>query len=242
MTPRPYPDTPAPRAIEENIYRSIKAVILSGRLSPGTRLPETRIAPLFGVTRERLRKVLHRLGHEHLLRIVPNVGAVVPAPSLDRARELFDARRVLEAGIGACLCERITDDDIRRLERHVDEEEDIAAAGDRPRFILASSQFHQTLAGLLDNPLVSAQLDELLAKSALFSAFHDPEHGSACSCREHRRIVDSLARRDIADVHEAVVAHQSLIETRLRPVPPDAPRTDAVTALRAHLATEPIRP
>ena len=100
---------------EDEIYRVVKTIVLSAQLPPGTRLPEARIAPLFGVTRERLRKVLHRLGHEQTLQIVPNIGTVVPTPSLESARELFEARRVLESGICMRLCERVTERELDLL-------------------------------------------------------------------------------------------------------------------------------
>lgn len=225
---------------EDEIYRIIKDIVLSARLPPGTRLPETRIAPLFGVTRERLRKILHRLGHEHTLEVVPNIGTLVPKPSLELARELFEARRVLESGICMRLCEKITDADLCRLREHLDYEVQTARSGKRPDFIMASSQFHLLLAGLLGNALVTTRLESLMAKSALFSTFHDPRNVSACSCHEHLQIVDALAKRDVAAVYYATVAHLSLIETRLQPDKHDAQKVDVETVFRDYLAT--VRP
>lgn len=201
---------------EEEIYHVVKKVILSAQLPPGTRLPEARLAPLFGVTRERLRKVLHRLGHEQTLQIVPNIGTMVPTPSLDSARELFEARRVLEAGICMRLCEKITAAELEQLGEHLALERQIASSGLRPNFILTSSQFHLMLAKFLNNALVTAQLELLLAKSALFSTFHDPKNVSVCSCYEHQQIAEALEKRDMHAAYRATVSHLSLIETRLQ--------------------------
>ena len=201
---------------EEDIYHIVKKIILSAQLPPGTRLPEARLAPLFGVTRERLRKVLHRLGHEQTLQIVPNIGTVVPTPSLDSARELFEARRVLEAGICMRLCEKVTVHELEQLREHLALERRTANSGLRPNFIITSSQFHLLLAKFLSNALVTAQLELLLAKSALFSTFHDPKNVSMCSCYEHEQIFQALERRDIHAAYHATVSHLSLIETRLQ--------------------------
>ena len=73
---------------EASIHRVLSQVLLAGRLAPGTQLVETRLAAVFGVTRERVRKVLHRLGHERLLEIVPNRGCFVSSPTLAQAREI----------------------------------------------------------------------------------------------------------------------------------------------------------
>jgi DNA-binding GntR family transcriptional regulator len=201
---------------EDEIYRVVKTIVLSAQLPPGTRLPEARIAPLFGVTRERLRKVLHRLGHEQTLQIVPNIGTVVPTPSLESARELFEARRVLESGICMRLCERVTERELDQLRKHLTMERETASTGTRANFIVASSQFHLLLAKFLNNALVTAQLEFFLTKSALFSTFHDPENVATCSCHEHQQIVDALTRRDVSAAYYATVSHLSLIETRLQ--------------------------
>ena len=204
---------------EEDIYRIVKETILSAQLPPGTRLLEARLAPVFGVTRERLRKVLRRLGHENMLDIVPNIGTIVPTPSLEKARELFEARRTLESGICMRLCDRITEHEMNRIREHLAQERELANGSQRAAFILASSSFHVLLASFLDNELVSGQLDALLSKSALFSTFHDPRNVSMCACQEHQLIADALEKRDSQAAYHACVSHLSLIETRLQAAP-----------------------
>lgn len=200
---------------EAEVFEITKNVILSAQLPPGTKLPETRIAPLFGITRERLRKVFHRLGNDQLLDVKTNRGTAIPVPSLELARELFEARRTLEVGIGIRLAERLNKVDIARLREHLELEKKVASEQARPDFIVTSSNFHILLSELLNNSLITKQLEALIAKSALFSTFHDPNNVSACACAEHQLIVDALENGSIADVCHAIVSHLSLIETRL---------------------------
>ena len=211
---------------EDDIYRIVKDVILSAQVPPGTRLPEARLAPLFGVTRERLRKVLRRLGHEDVLEFVPNIGTIVPTPSLENARQLFEARRVLESGICVSLCERITDEEIERIEAHLREEQQLADAGPRSAFIMASHHFHVLLASFIGNSFINTQLESLLSKSTLFSTFHDPRNVAICSCHEHRQIATALGQRDVRAAHHAMVSHLSLIETRLQGFRGNVPKVD----------------
>jgi len=201
---------------EDDIYRIVKDIILSAQVPPGTRLPEARLAPLFGVTRERLRKVLRRLGHEDVLEFVPNIGTIVPTPSLENARQLFEARRVLESGICVSLCDRITDDELAQVEEHLREEQSLADTGPRSAFITTSSHFHVLLASFIDNTFINTQLESLLSKSTLLSTFHDPRNVSICTCHEHRQIAAALSQRDVRAAHHAMVSHLSLIETRLQ--------------------------
>jgi len=94
-------------ASEGEIYEAVLAALLDGRLPAGTPLREQHLAAMFGATRGRARKVLMRLGHEGRLELIPNRGAFVPTPSLADARRVFEARRVLEAGIVATLAQGI---------------------------------------------------------------------------------------------------------------------------------------
>jgi len=84
---------------EQAIHATLAQTLLAGRLAPGTQLIETRLAQIFGVSRERVRKVLHRLGHERLLELIPNRGCFVSNPTLAQAREIYEARRIVEGGL-----------------------------------------------------------------------------------------------------------------------------------------------
>src|SRR4051812_8935590 len=79
------------------IYRRIYEAIWAQELPPGTRLREDQLAKLFSVSRARVRKVLSLLAYEGLVQIEPNRGASVAKPSPEEARQLFAARRAIEA-------------------------------------------------------------------------------------------------------------------------------------------------
>ena len=75
--------------IEEVIYREILRALSDGSLLPGTKLVEDQVAAAFNVSRERARKVLHRLVHERRLNRVANRGVFVPEPTVAEAREFY---------------------------------------------------------------------------------------------------------------------------------------------------------
>lgn len=59
---------------EQAIDQTLSQTLLAGRLAPGSQLVETRLAQIFGVSRERVRKVLRRLGHARLLDLASHPG------------------------------------------------------------------------------------------------------------------------------------------------------------------------
>ncbi len=100
---------------DDAVYDTLSRALLTGALPAGTQLIETRVAAIFGVSRERVRKALHQLGHERLLELVPNKGAFVKAPTLEQARDIYEARRVVEGGIVARLTGRLSLQQMERL-------------------------------------------------------------------------------------------------------------------------------
>jgi DNA-binding GntR family transcriptional regulator len=223
---------------EAQIYDVLSRILLSGCLGVGTKLGENQLAGLFGVSRERIRKVLHRLGHERKIDLVPRRGAYTIDPGLDDARMVYEARRALEGGLIMMAAERLTREDIATLEENLAEEEAATAAGDWSRAIRLAGDFHRKLVQMTGNTLVAAYLDELIARTSVMLTFFGPGAGSPCSCREHHAIVEALRQRDPVKAYYAMTSHLSLIETRLRP---QAPRTmlELETAVKMELAKSP---
>ena len=73
--------------------------ILEHRLRPGTQLVEERLAAVFGVSRTKIRQAIARLAHDGIVTVFPNRGAFVTSPGRDEAREVFEARRLIEPGL-----------------------------------------------------------------------------------------------------------------------------------------------
>lgn len=208
---------PQPAADEESIYQVISGALLSARLTPGAPLRELALAQVFGVSRERIRKVLQRLGTERLLELIPNRGAFVAAPGLEQAREIYEARRVLEGGVVGHLASMLGAADARALAEHLLEEEAAAAAGDRPEAIRLSGEFHQLLARATGSAFVQQTLQQLVSRTAMLVALFEPAQSMRCACEEHRAIFSALTAGDGPAAMKAMQQHLALIETRLRP-------------------------
>jgi DNA-binding GntR family transcriptional regulator len=219
---------------ESEIYEILSRILLSGCLGVGTKLGENHLAGLFGVSRERIRKVLHRLGHERKIDLVPRRGAYTIDPGLEDARMVYEARRILEGGLIMNAAERLSPEDIDALETHLAAEESAVETGDWALAIKLAGDFHRKLVEMSGNTLIGGYLDELIARTSVMLTFFGPGAGSPCSCREHRSIVEALRAHDPVKAYYAMASHLSLVETRLRPQAPGA-ILDLETALRSAL-------
>lgn len=220
---------------EAAVYEIMAEALLSGRLGPGAKLGEEKLAGLFGVSRERMRKVLHRLGHERLIDVVRNRGAFVANPGLSDAREIYEARRIVEGGIAWCLAARLSGDQLATLRRHFADEQRAHRNGNRADAIRLSGAFHVVLAQMTDNPLIVRQMHELVSRTSMLVALFEEETAPGCGVDEHEAIVAALASGDPAKAARAMITHLSLVETRLRAPRMAGPGPDVEHALRAGL-------
>ena len=219
-------------ADEEQIHHVISSALLSARIAPGAPLREVALAEVFGVSRERVRKVLQRLGNDKLLDMVPNRGAFAAAPTLAQAREIYEARRILEGGIAGHLAQMLDAAAARELAEHLRLEQAAAAAGDRAESIRLSGEFHRLLAQATGSTLIVRELQHLVSRTAMLVALFEPAQSMRCACEEHADIFTALVAGDASRAMKAMHHHLALIETRLRPSR-EAPSGDPVEVLRA---------
>ena len=84
---------------DDVVYCHIFDAILEQRLPPATKLSEEALAEIFSVSRTIIRRALLRLSLEQVVVIRPNRGAVIAAPTVDEAKQIFKAREVMELSL-----------------------------------------------------------------------------------------------------------------------------------------------
>lgn len=203
-------------AADEAVYQAILRAIMEGKLKAGAKLAEVPLAAIFAVSRERIRKVLHRLGAERRLEMITNRGARVPQPTLDDVRGVYEAHRVLEAGVLTQLIGMLDDALLARLDAHLAEEHAAALAGDRAASVRLSGAFHIHLVDALGNSELSRFLRDLLSRSSVMVSVYEPATGSICAVNEHGAIVAALRARDVARAVAVSREHFLHVESRLR--------------------------
>lgn len=222
---------------EDEIFARIYDAVLDHRLQPGTKLKEIALADAFGVNRAVVRKVLARLSYNRLVALRPNRGAVVASPSVPESRDLFAARRVVEAAIVGCIARKASRRDVKALRVLAQEEHDAYEGGDSRRGLKLSLAFHRELARLAGNGVLAEFLDQLIARTPLIVLAHKSGGaGNACDDDEHARIIDAIARGDAAAAGAAMTTHLASIEAQLdlTEAPPAAPDFAALFAAPEH--------
>lgn len=201
--------------VDTRIYRSIFDSVMAQRLAPGTKLPEAELCTLFGVSRSVVRRVLQRLAHDHIVQLRPNRGAIVAVPSAQDTRQIFEARRALEAAVVRLVTEHATPADLDALRQQLQREHAAVHRFDQPAWARLASTFHLRLAELARNPILQRYLVETVSRCSLIVALHEPPGNAACEHDEHERIVECIARGDAAGAVALMDAHLRDLERHL---------------------------
>ena len=212
----------------ERMYLEIFNAISEQRLQPGTKLTEEALAEAFGTSRGATRLVLQALARDKVVTLEPNRGAFVAKPSPAEAREVFDARKVVEVALAARVVECIDAAGIARLREHIEKETLAEQAADRSSELRTSHDFHVLLAQLYGNSVLHELVRDLMARSALITAIYEHPHSEACSHSCHGELVD-LLEGDKAQFAQAMLAHLEDLESQLVLIEPKTTQVDIKT-------------
>lgn len=206
--------------LEREIYRAVLDAVSEQRLPPGAKLTEENLAQIFRTSRTTVRRALVRLEHDKIVALKPNRGAFVAQPSVEEARQVFEARRVIEEAACRGAAGRLGATDVKRL-KALAERAHQAHDGDEPaREVRLSGEFHREIARLSGNAIVSQFVDELVFRSSLIVALYQRKGAPDCSFEEHLAILEALRDGRGEEAAELMVRHLIQVESGLDLRPP----------------------
>lgn len=197
------------------IYERILNAVMEHRLIPGTKLVEEKLASVFQVNRTRIREVLARLAYEGVVTTIPNRGAFISSPSVEEARHIFQARRILEPALIRSLVARANRSLYERLHQHISLERAAREAADKHAVIRLSGEFHLLIAQMVDSAPLTKLMRELASLTCLIILLYDSPNVPACPNHEHTAIVDALEQDNEEEAIRLMISHLDHIEATL---------------------------
>lgn len=219
-------------AVTDDAISTIKAMIVSGELKPGQRLPpEKELSETLGLSRNSLREAVKSLEIIRVLDVRRGDGTYVTSlePRLlleamafvvdlhqnQSIVEIFDVRRVLEPHAAALAATRITDEELERLRSSLDA---VSLTTSVEELVAHDLEFHRLISEAGGNAYLSSLLDSMSGETIRARIWRGitQEGSSARTLAEHAAILQALRNRDPEMARAALTVHIGGIESWIR--------------------------
>jgi DNA-binding GntR family transcriptional regulator len=198
------------KSLSDRVGDYLKNLILSGQLKGGEKVPESKVAEQFGVSRTPIREALKKLEEYGLITVKPRSFASVVLLQPDEAEDVASVRSALEALSVGTLARRGTDADFDAIALIVDECEAALDAGDVAKVFEKDSVLHLEMAKRSENKHLYELMRKLDAKVQLLRlVLRLPMEHLQVFVRQHREILAALRKRD-AEACSRIMTHHVL--------------------------------
>lgn len=179
------------KAVE--LHGQLLEKIISGRLAPGTKLNEKKLAEQYGVSRTPVREALKHLASSNLVVMEPHKGVVVAGITIEQLTEMFEAMAEMEAACARLCAMRMTAKEKKQLtaihlkSEHLTDDQDIEIYQD------LNSQFHTAIFEGCHNRILAENAKSLRSRLDLFRRLQFQNMGRlAKSYSEHNSVVQAI--------------------------------------------------
>lgn len=219
-------------ALTDEAIQRIKAMIVSGLLKPGQRLPpEAALAEQLGLSRNSLREAVRALALINILDVRQGDGTYVtslePERLLDALTFVVDfhrdesvldflrVRRILEPAAAAMAALVISKAEVAALEDNV---RATSPDADPEDLIKLDLEFHRLIGVASGNPVLASLIEGISGPTNRARVWRGRTQSGALerTLNEHRAILDALAAREPELAHAAMVNHVAGVENWLR--------------------------
>jgi DNA-binding GntR family transcriptional regulator len=205
---------------DKEIYQEIFDAILTFRLRPGTRLTEENLSKIFNVGRTTIRSALLRLSQDHIIEIQPNKGAFIASPTVKQAKDILEARKIIEVQIVKDVIKYATASDFDLLRKIVKAEQDNFHNSDTVRehnveSLQLGGDFHLMLAKISKNTTLERIVTTLIPQTSLVIVLYEKPDAPKCSHFEHFELIDIMKKNEVKKATELMYHHIEGIEARL---------------------------
>jgi len=196
----PQDTTSESRTLAGRAYESIKADIIVGQLSQGSKIIEADLALKYGISRGPLREAIHRLEQNKLVVRVPHAGSRVITLDHKLMADIYSAREALEGMAARLAARHMSDDDIHSLQQLLDMHEEAIGKTEGKAYFQREGDidFHYRIAVASQNQWILDNLNgELyqLIRMARHQSGQTPSRPTM-ALSQHRQITSAIEQRD----------------------------------------------
>ena len=195
----------------EQVYKSLRNEIITGRIPGGSRLVESALAEEMKVSRTPVREALHRLAVEGFLYSIPRAGYIVEEMSDYDIEDLFTIRLEIELLAARLAFEKITPVELERMELNLKLTDEKVESGHTEGLTELDVAFHNIIYKASRSKTMVHICQSLSDHSLKYriSLIHIPEF--ARKTRDgHYEIFNAFVAKDFPRLEQAIKGHLKL--------------------------------
>jgi len=194
--------------VQSSAVQKLRHAILAGVFSPGQRLVEANLCELLGISRTSVREALRSLEAERLIEIVPNRGPIVRVLSWAEAKQIYEARALLEGEAAALFAANGTSEQIAELRTALRRFKDAVKHDDADGRVAEAGRFYEIIMSAAGNQILYELAQGLVARIAFLRRRSMSRTGRAReSAVEMTRIATAIEKHQREDARQAAVQH-----------------------------------
>lgn len=194
--------------LRDVVFNTLRQAILTGELKPGERLMEIHLANRLGVSRTPIREAIRKLELEGLVTMIPRRGAEVAEITEKSLQDVLEVRRALDALSVELACDRITEEDLKQLEKACKCFEETIEGKDLKKIAQADVALHDIIVKATGNARLVQMVNNLSEQMYRYRfEYIKDESNHQRLVEEHRVIFESLKRKDKETASQTAKLH-----------------------------------
>ncbi len=191
-----------------SLLAKLQRDILTGKFRPGQKLTEQNLCQEYGVSRTPIREALRQLETDGLVENILNRGCFVIGMSRQDYEDMFDLRRAYEVQAVRWAIERITEEEMDKLEETFEFMEFYTMRKDLDKMLVINAGFHQVIYEASHNRMLQKTLSSYQTFMKYLHQNTVYESGYLTTVlEEHRAIFKAFTDKDVKAGAEAMERH-----------------------------------
>ena len=177
---------------------------------------EIQMADEMGVSRTPVREAIRKLEMEGFVVMIPRRGTYVSNMSIKDINDVYEIRISLDTLAAGLAAERISDEELEELQRLLVKVGNAIEENDMAKVVEADIEFHDVLYKASRNERLRNIINNLREQITVIRGVSMRYPGRLKDTQEeHRRLVESIAARDVEKSQEAARIHLENAERTL---------------------------
>ena len=204
----PFNELQSRKSLGQLVFENLKHAIVRGEIVPGTRLVESQIAEVQGISRTPVREAIHKLEREGLIERQPRGGFTVLGLSRNDIVETFGIRSVLEGYAARLAAINHQPDELKPLKAKISEFQRYLDTGQLKALTRVNTEFHDLLYALSKSPrlihMINGLRDQIYRYRLII--LKEPRRAQMSNA-DHIRMLSHISERSADEVEYLVRDH-----------------------------------